>query len=126
MKKEIIIDGSASDWFEKATFVLKETHVNAMPKDLMNYAEEIVENHMKKIPRTEEEILQPVDFSYRSPNEYERARIAYEKQMKLACDKLKKEREKLKKRSRYINIFIALSVSACLLSFIALALSSIG
>ena len=33
MKKEIIIDGNGSDWFEKATFVLKDSQTNKIPQD---------------------------------------------------------------------------------------------
>lgn len=52
MKKEIIIDGQQSDWYEKAIFVLKD-EVNNPPLEykLSSYADELVENYLKKIPR---------------------------------------------------------------------------
>ena len=124
MKKEIIIDGTASDWFEKATFILKETHANAMPKDLMHYAEELVENHMKKVPQSK--ALPHADFTHQKLNEYQRNQMAYHEQIKREYARISKEKEMLKKRAKHVNTFVTLSIIACILSLIALALSSIG
>lgn len=124
MKKEIIIDGSASDWFEKATFILKDTHANVIPKDLMSYAEEIVENHMKKVP--ESKALPTSDFIHQRTNAYQKAQRAYHEQIKKEYARISKEKEVLKKRAKHVNTFVTLSIIACILSLIALALSSIG
>ena len=48
MKKQITINGEKSDWFEKATFVLKEENEKKIPKNLFIYAEHLVENYLKR------------------------------------------------------------------------------
>lgn len=116
MKREIIIDGSASDWFEKATFVLKDSKPNNIPKDLTSYAEEIIENHMKKSP----------DFTTKAAPVYEQAQKAYHDHAKREYERLNKEKEVLRKRAKHVNTFVAISLIACILSLIALAFSSLG
>jgi len=50
MKKQITIDGENSDWYEKAVFILKDIEAPPIPNNLFLYAENIVENHLKKNP----------------------------------------------------------------------------
>ena len=51
MKRQITIDGTKSDWYEKAIFILKEdANKNKFPKKLSFYADELVENYLKKKP----------------------------------------------------------------------------
>ena len=51
MKKEIVIDGEKSDWYERAIFILKEDiQNNKVPKKLSSYAEELIEDYIKKTP----------------------------------------------------------------------------
>ncbi|MBE6024409.1 MAG: DUF2721 domain-containing protein [Cellulosilyticum sp.] len=126
MKREIVIDGSASDWFEKATFVLKESHQAEMPQDLMTYAEEIIENQMKRGTGWQIKKLPQVDFTHQPANEYQKARIAYNEQMKREYARLTKEKEALRKRARYVNTFVTLAIIACVLSLVALAISGLG
>ena len=126
MKKEIIIDGKASDWFEKATFILKENHVEALPKDLMYYAEQLVENHMKKFPVMDRKALPTVDFTHEGLQKYHECQRAYEKQIQSQYEKLAREKAKIRKRARYVNTFVALSIMACLLSIGALIFSSLA
>lgn len=51
MKRQVTIDGDKSDWYEKAVFILKEKEINNIPDNLFLYAENIIENHLKKTPR---------------------------------------------------------------------------
>ena len=126
MKREIIIDGSASDWFEKATFVLKDSKPDNMPKDLTSYAEEIIENHMKKLPSSGMKALPKPDFTHQSVPAYEKAQKAYHDQVKREYERLNKEKEILRKRAKHVNTFVTLSIIACILSLAALAFSSLG
>lgn len=126
MKKEVIIDGKASDWFEKAIFVLKDTHTEELPKDLFFYAEQLVENHMKKFPTMDRKALPTVDFTHNGLQKYHQVQNAYEQQVKREYEKIRSEKEKLKRREKYINTFVTLSVIACLLSLGALVLSNLG
>lgn len=48
MKKYITIDGDSSDWYEKAVFTLKSESASNIPDNLFLYAEQIVENYLKK------------------------------------------------------------------------------
>lgn len=48
MKKQITIDGEKSDWYEKAIFILKDHQPTSMPDNLFLYAEDIVEDYLKK------------------------------------------------------------------------------
>ncbi|MDF2877130.1 MAG: hypothetical protein K0S30_226 [Clostridia bacterium] len=50
MKRQVTIDGDKSDWYEKAVFILKEREINNIPDNLFLYAENIIENHLKKTP----------------------------------------------------------------------------
>ena len=120
MGKEIIIDGTTSDWFEKATFILKEDHKETLPKDLTRYAEEIIECHMKCVPLPH--VGPPIASKYNNFMAYSDSK-AYQEAMKREKDKLKNEREKIRKRARYVNLFVTLSIIACILSLIALAFS---
>lgn len=128
MKKEIVIDGTASDWFEKATFILKESSVTPLPNNLVDYAENIIENHMKKspgvIPTSPMQNLPPVDFTHKMVNPYQKAQKAYQIQMQREYDKMRKEKEAIRKRAKHVNTFVTLSIIACILSLIALAFSS--
>lgn len=130
MKKEIIIDGTASDWFEKATFILKDSPSVQPPNNLVDYAEAIIENHMKrcpaKMPASKFTSLPPVDFTHKDPNPYQKAQNAYQVQMQFEYNKLCKEKEAIKKRARHVNTFVTLSIIACILSLIALGFSSVG
>lgn len=54
MKKEIIIDGEQSDWYEKAIFILKDEVKNPpLAHKLSSYADELIENYLKKATRGE-------------------------------------------------------------------------
>lgn len=58
-KREIIIDGQDSDWYERAIFILKDHGHQNRPKNLFKYAEELVENSCKKgITRNSKEHMQ--------------------------------------------------------------------
>lgn len=113
MKKEIVIDGKASDWFEKATFVLKGNDTSHLPKDLFSYAEEIVEKHLKKMPqaathnKVQKSYLEMAS-SYSMQNEYSNRRM---------------QKEKIQRREKHVNTFLAISLIACALSLIALMMS---
>lgn len=48
MNRQIKIDGQATDWYETAIFVLKEkVDQKQIPKNIVSYAEDILERHMK-------------------------------------------------------------------------------
>lgn len=47
-KREIIVDGQNSDWYEKAIFILKDNDQAIKPNNLIKYAEELIENSCKK------------------------------------------------------------------------------
>lgn len=47
MKKNIIIEGHKSDWYEKAIFVLKDSKHTQIPKNLVTHADDILEKRMK-------------------------------------------------------------------------------
>ena len=130
MKREIIIDGTASDWFEKATFILKDDSKIQTPNNLVNYAEELIENHMKKCPQSNPvnkiPSLSPVDFTHKQINPYQKAQKAYQAQIQMEYSRLQKEKEAIKKRARHVNTFVTLSLIACILSLLALAFSSLG
>ena len=113
MKKEIIIDGKGSDWFETATFVLKGSQGQKLPKDLFSYAEEIVETHMKKMPQSKTQ--GPVSKSYLD--------VLVDDTMQSDSYKRQNQRAKMKKREKQVNMFLVISLVACALSLIALAMS---
>lgn len=49
MSRKVVVNGKKSDWYESATFVLKDTTQGCQyPRDLENYAEELIENYLKK------------------------------------------------------------------------------
>lgn len=47
MKKNIIIEGHKSDWYEKAVFILKDSKNTQIPSDLVTYADDILEKRLK-------------------------------------------------------------------------------
>lgn len=48
MGKEIRVDGGQSDWYKEAIFILKEESQDDMrPKNLVDYADQLIEKHMK-------------------------------------------------------------------------------
>lgn len=48
MSRQIKVDGEGTDWFESAVFILKDqVHKNQIPKNIVSYAEELLEKHMK-------------------------------------------------------------------------------
>lgn len=56
MNRQIKIDGQATDWYETAIFVLKEkVDQKQLPKNIVSYAEEILERHMKVHGHVKEE-----------------------------------------------------------------------
>lgn len=113
MKKEIVIDGKASDWFETATFVLKANNKSNLPKDLFSYAEEIVESHLKKMPQvaTHNEVLK----SY--------AGMGSSKSIQNEYSKMRMQKEKVQRREKQVDTFLVISLVACALSLIALTMS---
>lgn len=113
MKKEIIIDGKGSDWFEKATFVLKGNDTSNLPKDLFSYAEEIVEKHLKKMPQA--------SSHYQMQKSY--PEMASSKSIQNEYSKIRTQKEKIKKREKQVNTFLFISLLACALSLIALTMS---
>ncbi len=47
MAQDIYLKGTSGDWYEDVTFRLKDKYVNNTPKDLSNYADELISRHMK-------------------------------------------------------------------------------
>lgn len=47
-KREIVLDGKDSDWYEKAIFILKNDSNIKRPGNLLKYAEELIEDSCKK------------------------------------------------------------------------------
>lgn len=47
MKKNIIIEGHKSDWYEKAIFILKDSKTTQIPKNLVAHADDILEKKLK-------------------------------------------------------------------------------
>ncbi|ONI42421.1 hypothetical protein AN639_11605 [Candidatus Epulonipiscium fishelsonii] len=47
MERKIRVQGIQSDWFEDAVFTVKEENLKDVPYNLCNYAEELIERHMK-------------------------------------------------------------------------------
>lgn len=113
MRKEIVIDGKASDWFEKATFVLKGNDRNSLPDDLFSYAEEIVERHLKKTSP-----IMPYNHMQKSNIEREK-----NKNIQDEYSKIRIQKEKIQRREKHVNTFLAISLIACALSLIALMMS---
>ena len=113
MKKEIVIDGKGSDWFEKATFILKESDTSHLPKDLFSYAEEIVERHLKKMPQ---------GISHQQiPKSY--LEIASNKSIQNEYSKICMQKKKVQRREKQVTTFLVISLMACALSLIALIMS---
>lgn len=133
MKKEVTIDGMASDWFEKATFTLKDSGKVAMPKDLTSYAEELIENYMKRVPQGNMEMIMQAEQAYKKQKAYQDKGASNRNsspslstsQLLTEYEKLKEKRAIIKRRERYVNRFVALSLIACLLSVLALIFSYI-
>lgn len=123
MKREITVDGKASDWFEKAVFTLKDEQVKSMPKDLVSYAEELVEKYLKRYPTSSgndmvaknkeqeaEKLVQAMKEAYNLQNNYR---------------DIKKKERYLKSREKQIHLFFVLAVSICVISIIILMLTMI-
>lgn len=48
MSRQIKIDGQGSDWYESAVFIVRENvGKKAMPSNVVHYAEDLIERHMK-------------------------------------------------------------------------------
>ncbi len=47
MAKDIYLKGTNDDWYEDVTFRLKDNYVNNTPKNLANYADDLISKHMK-------------------------------------------------------------------------------
>jgi len=123
VKREITVDGKASDWFEKAVFTLKDEQVKSMPKDLVSYAEELVEKYLKRYPTSSgndmvaknkeqeaEKLVQAMKEAYNLQNNYR---------------DIKKKERYLKSREKQIHLFFVLAVSICVISIIILMLTMI-
>lgn len=137
MKKEIMIDGTASDWFEKAIFILKEEDMSKLPNDLMSYAEEIVEQCMKKRSGIDPKLIAKAQRAYETQGKYKskdkdnvakiqggvKLQLNEVNTLQMEYEKLKQMKAALKKRERYVNRFVALSLLAAILSIAALAFS---
>lgn len=96
MKKQIILDGEKSDWYEKAIFILKDKEIGPMPEHLFLYAEDLVENHLKRYP------------TRNNINKYE------------TTEKIQREKKQnyLKRRARRIDIFFNTSLVICLICIV--------
>lgn len=59
MKRQITVDGDQSDWFEQAVFTLKDQDGEIIPRDLFQYAEQLVEMELKKMAgiKTQVEVI---------------------------------------------------------------------
>ncbi|OOB76793.1 MAG: hypothetical protein BEN19_04020 [Epulopiscium sp. Nuni2H_MBin003] len=47
MAKDIYIKGTDSDWYEDATFRIKDGYIGSTPKNLSLFADELIGKHMK-------------------------------------------------------------------------------
>lgn len=117
MKKEITIDGKESDWFERATFILKTNDMEKVPDNLFTYAEEIIESYMKKHPFTKsKKSMQNCEIR---PNDKQVDMLtltkAYNRQMNY-----KKQQQNRIKRERQIHYFFYISMSLCIFSLLLL------
>ena len=122
LKKEIVIDGSGSDWFEKAVFTLKEEDRSKMPKNLLSYAEELVEKQLKKFPGSVN-IKDETSKRLQEIDEKKLLQEAYKVQASYSA--LKNKEKSLKRREAQIHCFFILSIGICGISVIALACSLI-
>lgn len=53
MSRKVVLDGKSSDWYKRATFILKDQEQTyTYPKNLEIYAEELVENYLKRGGKT--------------------------------------------------------------------------
>lgn len=118
LKKEIVIDGSGSDWFEKAVFTLKDEDRSRVPKNLFNYAEELVEKQLKKFP-SNVNIKGETNKKLHGMDEKKLLQDAYEVQASYTA--LKNKEKSLKRREAQIHCFFILSIGICGISVIALA-----
>lgn len=49
MSRKVVVNGKQSDWYESATFILKDTGQEYQyPRDIESYAEELIESYLKK------------------------------------------------------------------------------
>ena len=122
LRKEIVIDGSESDWFEKVVFTLKEEERSKVPKNLFSYAEELVEKQLKKFPSSVN-IKGEADKKIGEIDEKRLLQEAY--QVQAGYSALRHKEKSLKRREAQIHCFFILSIGICVLSVIALACSLI-
>ncbi len=47
MAKDIYIKGTDADWYEDVTFRVKDSYIDSRPKNLANYADDLIGTHMK-------------------------------------------------------------------------------
>ena len=104
MKKQITIDGEGSDWYEKAIFILRDKKESHIPDDLFLYAEQIVENYLKKNPSAA----------------YFNSTPQISAQKKQCMSSI--HQKKAAKRAKMINYFFNISLIVCGISIIAVAL----
>lgn len=108
MKKQITIDGQQSDWFEKATFVLKDNKSAAIPNNLFQYAEHLVENQLKKTPIVLSSPSKTTTSSY----------DPYIDNLKLEAIRKQQLAIKNQKRAKIIDTFLYVSISFCFICVI--------
>lgn len=123
MKREITVDGKASDWFEKAVFTLKDEQVKSMPKDLFSYAEELVEKYLKRFPDPREKDMITRKKEQEAEKLVQAMKEAYHLQN--SYRDLKKKERYLKSREKQIHLFFVLAVSICMISIMILILTII-
>ena len=98
MPKEIIIDGDNSDWFEKAIFILKDNKKLPRNQNLFEYAEEIIETQIKKMPYSNNVQSSKVNLNIKDVNRL------YIEQQRFA--ELKKVKSHAKRTRCIIDIFL--------------------
>ena len=123
MKREITVDGKASDWFEKAVFTLKDEQVKSVPKDLFSYAEELVEKYLKRFPISREKDTILMKQEQETKKLVSSMKEAYDLQNQYT--KLKQKERNLRSREKDIHLFFVLSISICIVSVVILMLTMI-
>ena len=123
VKREITVDGKASDWFEKAVFTLKDEPNKGMPKDLFSYAEELVERHLKRFPDSRRKEIGSVNMEKERKAERLVQSMQEAYQLQSSYRELKKKERYLKNRERQIHLFFVVAVSICIISIIVLLLT---
>lgn len=68
MRKQIVVEGHKSDWYEQAVFVLKDTNDKKVPNNLLAYADDIAERQLKtgnyREARESQEILNKTNNNF--------------------------------------------------------------